>query len=77
LATSQSLTKVKTATNPISKQCRSGTGKVWMRQEMQQSIDKKHHTLCWQPTRIYYLNVAIYWKNSKNCSNSFKKVANS
>jgi hypothetical protein len=66
------LTKVKTATNPISKHCSSGTGKVW-RQEMQQSVGKKHPTLCWRPTRIYYINLAIYWKNAKNRSNSFKK----
>jgi hypothetical protein len=67
------LTKVKTATNPISKHSSSGTGKLWTRQEMQQSVGKKHPTLCWQPTRIYYLNVAIYWKNAKNRSNSSKK----
>jgi len=67
------LTKVKTATNPISKHCSSGTGKVWMRQEMQQSVGKKHPTLYWRPTRIYYLNVAIYWKNAKKSVQFFKK----
>jgi len=50
---------------------------MWMKQEMQQSVRKKHPILCWRPTRIYYLNVAIYWKNAKSGSKSFKKVVNS
>jgi hypothetical protein len=44
-----------------------------MKQEMQQSVGKKHPTLCWRLTRIYYLNVAIYWKNAENRPNLSKK----